>query len=134
MHFLGTAWRSSLSIGVALTLLFTSGCAMSDELINDIKAARADNKAIRVDVTPVLKKHIPVGSSWNKSRARLESIDCTCRTRSGSQGKSGAYIYDCKANLAPWYTLGFGDDLQLVVEVLGENVAGIRGELIYRSL
>lgn len=107
---------------------------MSDELINDIKAARAGNKAIRVDVTSVLKKHIPAGSSWNKSRARLESIDCACRTRSGNKGKNGVYIYDCKANLAPWYTLGFGDELELVVEVLDDNVTGLRGELIYRSL
>jgi hypothetical protein len=119
---------------LATALIFFQGCAMSSELINEIKQARERDKSARLDVSNIVRKHVKSGSSWSTISDRLVKDGFECYKRRSNKSDSNFQVYDCVMDFSKWYYFVFNDEIRLDIAVQNDTVVTSGGELIFTSL
>lgn len=129
-------WLSiACAVLINLSLTFCSGGAMANDLVSDVKGVRETNRAARIDISEIARRHVVSGSDQGSLLRQLEVQGFKCHQRKTEVSDSQASgIWDCSLDMRNWYQFGFGDEVRLQIYFVEGKVTGVAGELIYLSL
>jgi hypothetical protein len=117
----------ALVVGMAMF----QGVVMASTLVDDIKELQRKNGAVDIDITELVSRHISVGQTRNSVETYLKGERFKLYPQrdllDGSQVMIAAY--DVPSN----HIFGFHHEIKIILTFTGEQVASVRGDLIYRA-
>jgi hypothetical protein len=124
----------TLRLAIASVLLLISqGCAMSSSFVSEAKEVRQSNKDANIDISELVMKYIPAGTAKEAAENFLQSNKFILNYQPIAPDKSQTLIavFAEKSLLA---SLGFHDEIRVIIVFENGTAKRASGKLIYRSL
>lgn len=106
---------------------------MASNLVEDIKQVREGNKSATIDVSELVKQHIPEGTKRDLASNHLQQLGFSLHWTPNPKNATETLlaIYKEKGIKSQ---LGFTDEIRVVIEFKENAATSITGKIIYRAL
>ncbi|WP_146171892.1 hypothetical protein [Pseudoduganella armeniaca] len=118
---------------LTIILAFFQGNAMAANLVTDIEQLRQHDKAAEIDITAIVQKHIAPNATRKDVERLLLRQDFTLHEQPEAADKTRTLIAIRKEK-GLIASLGFHDEIRVVIIFDNDKVKQASGLLIYRAL
>lgn len=126
-----------MSVLAALLLTFTltlfQGPAMAANLVTDIEQLRQRDKAAQIDITAIVQKHIAPHTARKDVEHLLRTQEFTLHEQPEAADKTRTLVAIRKEQ-GVIASLGFHDEIRVIIVFDNDRVKQASGLLIYRAL
>jgi hypothetical protein len=118
---------------LTLILVLCQGAAMASNLVSDIEHIRQADKSAQIDITSTVQSHIAIGTAKKQVESLLLKQDFTLHEQPEATDKTRTLIAIRKEK-GLIASLGFHDEIRVVIIFDNDKVKHASGQLIYRAL
>ncbi|WP_175016862.1 hypothetical protein [Massilia sp. YMA4] len=118
---------------LTLILALFQGAAMASNLVTDIERIRQTDKSDQIDISTTVQSHIAAGTGRKDVERRLQQQGFTLHEQPEAADKTRTLIAVRKEK-GLIASLGFHDEIRVVIIFDNDKVKHASGLLIYRAL